>query len=946
MRKTFHNRRILRIGSVVLAGLLAGSLDVSAYMGRESAGSELSAYVSGEKDFPEEDVFLKEEAFPEEDVFPEEEIFLGEGLPGMESNSFSGDIEDIPETASDFDWMEGYTEEQLKAVPLEEIAEIGEVSEEPFSDISAESGNGDIFTDGSSSAGNVFSSGRGLEEKPEGDTSGGESSEDGPTPSDNPEGKTPIDPDSPEEPGTSDDPGVPEGPTDPPAPGDSDDPGTPSDPTNPDDSDDPGTPSDPTNPDAPEDPGMPSDPTNPDAPDDPENPGTPENPTDPANPDAPDDPGTPSDPANPDAPENPGTSENPTDPTDPNAPDEPGTPEDPNSPSGTEPPQDPDSDLEKVSEVTLKIQDGEDLTLSLNTLLLKVSDYASDEKPYTVIVPPGNYHLSGTICTYSNIHLYAVGATITKVSTKKQILLRLGNSEISEGGYDGYRNITIEGGTWDCNYEVCEGKEEPGGFVGFRIGHATNVTVKDVTFLNNLKSHFLELGGVKNAHVTGCSFSGYWKPCEDRGQECIQIDACMDEIFPRYQPFDGTVCEDIIIEENKFTDVFAGLGSHSMMFNRPYERITIRNNHFSNVKKRGIWCLNYKDSVVSGNILEHVSGGIYVASMRYTHANLVEGQTTSIKENQASQNVEVSNNQILVSPTGMINGNIWKSYGIVVGGQRNPTDSLGIAKGLYIVRGVTVKDNTISGSGEGIHLQLANLCTVSGNKVRLTRDGEYLNNGISISAGKSNSISDNQIENPPGYGIFAEKGPAVYKSASTGNTISGNTVTGSVGAGITLDATSNNTGVSENVLENGQDRGIFIKKCVVRELKGNKILGSGGAGIYLQGSTVKALGSNLIRGGTGVYAIYMKNCSGKTVTMKNAACAQVKAGAVKVTGKTPGGKTIVISRKSDGKRLGSGTLGSKGKYTVKIPSQKKGSVLLLTVKDEYGNKSVKSTKVG
>ena len=35
--------------------------------------------------------------------------------------------------------------------------------------------------------------------------------------------------------------------------------------------------------------------------------------------------------------------------------------------------------------------------------------------------------------------------------------------------------------------------------------------MKNVTFLNNLKSHFLELAGVKNAEVTGCTFRGYWK---------------------------------------------------------------------------------------------------------------------------------------------------------------------------------------------------------------------------------------------------------------------------------------------------------------------------------------------------------------------------------------------------------------------------------------------------
>ena len=62
------------------------------------------------------------------------------------------------------------------------------------------------------------------------------------------------------------------------------------------------------------------------------------------------------------------------------------------------------------------------------------------------------------------------------------------------------RNIVIDGGTWDYNYQCVEDKDEPGGFVGFCIGHATNVTIKNATFLNNLKSHFLEFGGVKNAN--------------------------------------------------------------------------------------------------------------------------------------------------------------------------------------------------------------------------------------------------------------------------------------------------------------------------------------------------------------------------------------------------------------------------------------------------------------
>lgn len=95
------------------------------------------------------------------------------------------------------------------------------------------------------------------------------------------------------------------------------------------------------------------------------------------------------------------------------------------------------------------------------------------------------------------MYLYAQGATITKTSRTKHLILRLGNTKESAGGYSGYQNIVIDGGTWNYNYQCVKGKDEPGGFVGFCIGHANNVTIKNATFLNNLKSHFLEFGGVK-----------------------------------------------------------------------------------------------------------------------------------------------------------------------------------------------------------------------------------------------------------------------------------------------------------------------------------------------------------------------------------------------------------------------------------------------------------------
>ena len=436
--------------------------------------------------------------------------------------------------------------------------------------------------------------------------------------------------------------------------------------------------------------------------------------------------------------------------------------------------EDADQSCENMQELVLNVQDGEDITVKLNTLLAQARDKATDEKQCKVIVPPGNYTLTGTLHMYSNIYLYAEGATITKTSPRKEILLRLGDTQKSAGGYEGYRNITIDGGIWDSNYECVEDKGGPGGFVGFRIGHATNVTVKNVTFLNNLKSHFLELAGVKNAEITGCTFRGYWKEFTGGGQECIQLDACMPRIFPGYLPYDGSVCENIVIKDNTFEDVFAGIGSHSMMFDKPYKNITISNNRFNNLKKRAIWCLNYQDTVVTGNTMTNVGGGVYVRSVYTRNAHTVSGQEVSPEGNQYAENILIADNQITVLEPTVIDGKQWNGYGIWITGEvslgsagetipsedddpentANPTTN-GIPVGRYIIRGVTARNNTISGNCDGIKFSLAEDCSCRGNTVRLSDSHTYNNVGISVAKGSNIRVSYNNLSGGNGYGIYA-----------------------------------------------------------------------------------------------------------------------------------------------------------------------------------------------
>lgn len=511
--------------------------------------------------------------------------------------------------------------------------------------------------------------------------------------------------------------------------------------------------------------------------------------------------------------------------------------------------EDADQSCENMQELVLNVQDGEDITVKLNTLLAQARDKATDEKQCKVIVPPGNYTLTGTLHMYSNIYLYAEGATITKTSPRKEILLRLGDTKKSAGGYEGYRNITIDGGTWDSNYECVEDKGGPGGFVGFRIGHATNVTVKNVTFLNNLKSHFLELAGVKNAEITGCTFRGYWKEFTGGGQECIQLDACMPRIFPGYLPYDGSVCENIVIKDNTFEDVFAGIGSHSMMFDKPYKNITISNNRFNNLKKRAIWCLNYQDTVVTGNTMTNVGGGVYVRSVYTRNAHTVSGQEVSPEGNQYAENILIADNQITVLEPTVIDGKQWNGYGIWITGEvslgsagetipsedddpentANPTTN-GIPAGRYIIRGVTARNNTISGNCDGIKFSLAEDCSCRGNTVRLSDSHTYNNMGISVAKGSNIRVSYNNLSGGNGYGIYAVGTEASQKICR----IYGNTVSGFMKDGILASGLAAGSRIEHNRVSTGAANGILVKCIDKSVVDGNYSFKNKARGILLQ----------------------------------------------------------------------------------------------------------------
>ena len=514
-----------------------------------------------------------------------------------------------------------------------------------------------------------------------------------------------------------------------------------------------------------------------------------------------------------------------------------------------------DGELGTYQTVTLEVEEGQDITAPWNTLFLELKDQATDENPCKIIIPPGNYELTGTLCMYSNMYLYARDANITKTSTTKHLILRLGNTKDSEGG-----------------------------FVGFYIGHATNVMIKNATFLNNLKSHFLEFGGVKNAKITGCTFSGYYKNYVEGGQECIQIDCCTDEsnVFPQYRPYDGTTCEDFVIDGNVFEDVFTGLGTHSMMSGKTYKRITVTNNTFHNVKKRCIRFMNYEDSTAENNTMVNVGNGVDISSVSSnTHQTPGYDDGPDMLKNR---NLRVAGNYISLARTTSIGGIAWICSGIKVSGYNMKKDGAVLPKKIYPVKGVTIEDNQISGYGNGISMSLTDTDTVTDNQVTMKKTSSYSNFGIYAQDSRGSVISRNTVSGTANTGIYLSGsvyaagseqrnlveqntvsgagGDGIYlQSVNTSSTAQKNTVKSAAGSGIRVNAGKNNNVLGNTCLSN-KNHGVKIEYVVGRvRVKSNRVTSNAKSGILLWKSKVSEVSGNRAEKNRGEWCLCICICN-------------------------------------------------------------------------------------
>lgn len=481
--------------------------------------------------------------------------------------------------------------------------------------------------------------------------------------------------------------------------------------------------------------------------------------------------------------------------------------------------------------VTLKVKNGTDITDELQNALDKARDNKSGM--YTITIPAGSYKIRGPLKMYSNTCLSMKGATLKRTSSNT--MLRLGSEPEDGDGYSrysGFKNIKFEGGTWD-------GAGESTSMI--RLGHAQNITFKNVTLTNVKNTHHMEMAAVKNVTVSGCTFknfTGSWQSTTN--YEALQFDVMHQASqFSKYGDYDDTPCQNVTVTNCTFKHVSRGVGTHSAVLGSYFDNMVFTNNTFEDVAGYAIICSNYRNSRINNNTMKNCGSGIFFRTMAQNHKMFFTPHKGSVKI-QRNAKSEIKNNVISATVNGYKN----VVFGISLYGENVTKNVADVKKGNYKLEGVTVEKNkiTLSCKGYGIWLQGANNNKLLSNTVTCNIKKKGLNSGgngdgIRIMAGTGNTVQSNKITNKVRTGA-ASKMTGIYIESSDKTALKGNTVTGCSKDGISVKKSKNVTIKSNKSTKNVRD-GIRVENSTATA-SGNKTSGNRGRNTSVNsGSKVK-----------------------------------------------------------------------------------------------------------
>lgn len=255
---------------------------------------------------------------------------------------------------------------------------------------------------------------------------------------------------------------------------------------------------------------------------------------------------------------------------------------------------------------------------AIQKALNKAKEEIINKRNRTVIIkiPKGVYYVSDAIYIYSNTKLVVDKDAVIIAGMKKNAYMTdiiiashlnsknviCNNQYCVHGGYTQWENISIEGGTWDCNNMDDSNSRMVGAFL-FR--HGNDLEIKNLT-LKNSNGHTINVSASSNVMISGVTI----KDARDAKKEefCIEaihIDAAGTGETTAY-PLDGTAAENVTIRNCTFENIYSGIGCHAIYRAVKGEKISnnikIFNNKFKDIKYYCINAISFKNIQIKGNI--------------------------------------------------------------------------------------------------------------------------------------------------------------------------------------------------------------------------------------------------------------------------------------------------------------------------------------------------------
>jgi polygalacturonase len=469
----------------------------------------------------------------------------------------------------------------------------------------------------------------------------------------------------------------------------------------------------------------------------------------------------------------------------------------------------------------------------------------------------------GVALLKSNLH---VGAN-THIRFSKNTIIRRGayigrllandlGVTLSIGGYNGNSNIIIEGGIWDCN-----GQNFYSATNCFEIGYARNVKLLNLTAMNLVRAHCLDLSASRDVEIAGCRFLGYASdPNTDRADtlgadrtyvEAVQLDHNVQGSFS-YGALDRTIDLNITFRNNyvgpnpdntdpRFGSFGAGIGGHGAVANAYQTGVKVIGNYFDQCGFAAVRAYKWVDVVVQGNTFNACVRGVHITPVS-------PGQDGAIDANGVQTNLPQCGSRYKISGNDFVG---ITDIGVFIAA---PTF---VDTNYAKVRHVTITGNNFEGvTNAAIDARWASYIAVSGNtfnSVKYAMQMRFCDN-VTFSGNTADNVATNFFyvyENTEttfgGQGLTSNitvSGNIAKNIGSSGINIGG-PATGFTITGNLLSAVSMSTGTGQGITANSSAKNGHIA--------GNRVMDAGAALKNPYGVQVTSTCSNVTVGANDVF---------------------------------------------------------------------------------------------